>query len=88
MRKIDLVCANQQDQARVPPLLSEDNRTDISYCMDAEIRDSFQKLGLTGYNKAKLYNRALQGTLAHVKQNHRITESQNSRGWKGPLWVI
>ena len=22
--------------------------------------------------------------LAH----HRITESQNSRGWKGPLWVI
>ena len=20
--------------------------------------------------------------------NHRITESQNSRGWKGPLWVI
>jgi len=21
-------------------------------------------------------------------QNHRITESQNNRGWKGPLWVI
>jgi len=20
--------------------------------------------------------------------NHRITESQNGRGWKGPLWVI
>jgi len=20
--------------------------------------------------------------------DHRITESQNSRGWKGPLWVI
>jgi len=20
--------------------------------------------------------------------NHRITESQNNRGWKGPLWVI
>jgi len=20
--------------------------------------------------------------------SHRITESQNSRGWKGPLWVI
>jgi len=20
--------------------------------------------------------------------NYRITESQNSRGWKGPLWVI
>jgi len=23
-----------------------------------------------------------------ASQNHRITESQNSRGWKGPLWVI
>jgi len=22
------------------------------------------------------------------KPCHRITESQNSRGWKGPLWVI
>jgi len=22
------------------------------------------------------------------QQNHRITESQNVRGWKGPLWVI
>ena len=22
------------------------------------------------------------------EQSHRITESQNSRGWKGPLWVI
>jgi len=21
-------------------------------------------------------------------QNHRITESQNGRGWKRPLWVI
>jgi len=24
----------------------------------------------------------------HNYKNHRITESQNSRGWKGPLWVI
>ena len=23
-----------------------------------------------------------------VSAAHRITESQNSRGWKGPLWVI
>ena len=23
-----------------------------------------------------------------ILQNHRITESQNGRGWKGPLWVI
>jgi len=24
----------------------------------------------------------------HVQCLWRITESQNSRGWKGPLWVI
>jgi len=24
----------------------------------------------------------------HVGKKIRITESQNSRGWKGPLWVI
>ena len=23
-----------------------------------------------------------------AREDHRITESQNSRGWKGPLWVI
>ena len=23
-----------------------------------------------------------------ILQNHRITETQNGRGWKGPLWVI
>jgi len=23
-----------------------------------------------------------------LKLESRITESQNSRGWKGPLWVI
>jgi len=23
-----------------------------------------------------------------VDENYRITESQNGRGWKGPLWVI
>ena len=27
-------------------------------------------------------------TISLVSQNHRITESQNSRDWKGPLWVI
>jgi len=30
--------------------------------------------------------------LEHGRQDkalgHRITESQNGRGWKGPLWVI
>ena len=25
---------------------------------------------------------------SHRWADHRITESQNSRGWKGPLWVI
>ena len=29
--------------------------------------------------------RCVRGSLGG---NHRITESQNSRGWKGPLWVI
>jgi len=31
-----------------------------------------------------------QLSVHHVScsQYHRITESQNSRGWKGPLWVI
>ena len=23
-----------------------------------------------------------------TKESHRITESQNGRGWKGPLWVM
>jgi len=27
-------------------------------------------------------------SLRYLSLNHRITESQNSRGWKGPLWVI
>jgi len=26
--------------------------------------------------------------LLRVRAFHRITESQNVRGWKGPLWVI
>ena len=32
--------------------------------------------------RASTPNRAL------TAPGHRITESQNSRGWKGPLWVI
>jgi len=24
----------------------------------------------------------------YKQPRHRITESENSRGWKGPLWVI
>jgi len=27
-------------------------------------------------------------TCKSIAEIHRITESQNSRGWKGPLWVI
>ena len=34
-----------------------------------------------------LQQNAIQGTFIQ-HGNHRITESQNSRGWKGPLWVI
>jgi len=29
-----------------------------------------------------------QDAIQRDLDNHRITESQNSRGWKGPLWVI
>jgi len=29
-----------------------------------------------------------QGWLGAILPRHRITESQNGRGWKGPLWVI
>ena len=31
---------------------------------------------------------APSGWLKKVSQKKRITESQNGRGWKGPLWVI
>ena len=49
---------------------------------------------LPKYNGWKLreYREGLLRTLIYIelarKRNHRITESQNSRGWKGPLWVI
>jgi len=33
-------------------------------------------------------DRGVDLTMDTIAQNHRITESQNSRGWKGPLWVI
>jgi len=29
-----------------------------------------------------------RGRQTSIATGHRITESQNSRGWKGPLWVI
>jgi len=30
----------------------------------------------------------LRSSWGAKSQNHRITESQNGKGWKGPLWVI
>jgi len=30
----------------------------------------------------------LKTVVKKESQNHRITESQNGRGWKGPLWVV
>jgi len=33
-------------------------------------------------------NNILLSKLEKYTFDHRITESQNSRGWKGPLWVI
>ena len=35
-----------------------------------------------------LHSTAAAASPSHDAENHRITESQNSRGWKGPLWVI
>ena len=35
----------------------------------------------------KLLQESIRNT-PPAKTDHRITESQNSRGWKGPLWVI
>ena len=39
---------------------------------------------LNSWNKLKKCNLKQKTS---ESQNHRITESQNSRGWKGPLWV-
>ena len=33
----------------------------------------------------QIFSFSLSGTILY---SHRITESQNGRGWKGPLWVI
>jgi len=41
------------------------------------------------YRSRKVIMHKLHGSLAYIPSgHHRITESQNSRGWKGPLWVI
>jgi len=39
-------------------------------------------------NKCSVLNEEEKGNAGHESQDHRITESKNSRGWKGPLWVI
>jgi len=39
-------------------------------------------------NGSKLKEGSFRLHIGKKSQNHRITESQNSRGWKGPLWVI
>jgi len=35
-----------------------------------------------------LWSRLLLGQQVIPEQGSRVTESQNGRGWKGPLWVI
>jgi len=37
---------------------------------------------------AKILQKEILKHTGPINMNHRITESQNSRGWKGPLWVI
>jgi len=36
----------------------------------------------------KNYQALLLNSTVSESQNHRITESQNGRGWKGPLGII
>jgi len=43
---------------------------------------NIQKLYIKKQDKAKHFWRT------YLCWNYRITESQNGRGWKGPLWVI
>jgi len=33
-------------------------------------------------------NNRIKNLITISQKCYRITESQNSRGWKGPLWVI
>lgn len=56
MKKNYLVWANQQEQVRIPPRSVEDTRDDTFHYLDVEIRDGFQKLGLTGCKRAKVYS--------------------------------
>jgi len=35
-----------------------------------------------------LNGRTQRVVISGAESSYRITESQNSRGWKGPLWVI
>ena len=46
-----------------------------------------QKVTLSVARVSRALTTAGLGDLARLPR-HRITESQNSRGWKGPLWVI
>lgn len=80
IKNIYLVPANQQEQVRVLPLPGKDTKSDVFHCLDAEIRDSLQKLALTGYKKAKMHNRALQQALAYVM------EEDQEKGDKGSFY--
>jgi len=43
---------------------------------------------LWGTGQVSEWDPSCQPGSTHYKDFHRITESQNGRGWKGPLWVI
>jgi len=45
---------------------------------------AFPEFSATRRNKSRAAHRRCRV----LTRRHRITESQNGRGWKGPLWVI
>jgi len=72
---------------KVTRLMDEGKTLDVVYLHFKKAFDTISHRILL----EKLAAHGLDGcTRRYVKNclGHRITESQNSRGWKGPLWVI
>ena len=69
-------------------LVSSRSLWSIWETMDGWIPAPHQTLTWTSMHPAFQIKEIETCTVGERSQNHRITESQNSRGWKGPLWVI
>jgi len=56
----------------------------------AEFSEQFSKMTRTPRTEAGRNGLGVweENGVGAERSDHRITESQNSRGWKGPLWVI